>query len=268
MKIGYFKQHIKWYFIGVLYAVLLSSCQKVINVNLNSVAPQMVIQANLPSALAQDTVMLSQTINFSDPNTFPALSGVFVTITDNTGTTDTLFDPQTGIYTSPKLAGVPGKTYTLYVAYNGKSYTSNCTMPQTVPIDTLIVSKGVFGGKNLEVSVVFHDPAGVNNYYKFVEVINHTVKQRTYITDDELQDGQEITYPLFGDNDSIRSGDSVRVMLESIDKGVYAYYSQIGNASGLGASEVSPANPTSNINNGALGYFSAYSYTEKSIIVQ
>jgi len=248
-------------------AVLVSSCTKVINVDLNSVAPQTVIQANLPGQLGGDTVKLSQTVNFSDPNTFPGISGALVIINDNAGNSDTLLQYMTGIYTNSKLVGTPGRAYTLTVTANNKTYISTCTMPLPVPIDTITVGPSLFG-KNLQVSVVFHDPAGITNYYKFVEIINHIVKQRNYITDDELQDGQKITFPLFGDNDSIKAGDSVRVMLQCIDQGVYQYYTSLNNASGGGGENVAPSNPTSNINNNALGYFSAYSYTEKSIIVQ
>jgi hypothetical protein len=264
MKPGYIKQH---FIILILAGFIVSSCTKVINVDLNSASPQIVVQANLPNQLGTDTVKLNQTVNFSDPNTFPAISGAFVTINDNAGNSDTLLQSIAGVYTSPKLIGVPGRGYTLTIVANGKTYTSTCTMPAPVPIDTLIVGKAAFG-KSLQVTVQFKDPAGMANYYRFIEIINHTIKQRNYVTNDELQDGQTIKFPLFGDNDSIKAGDSVRVMLESIDKGAYQYYFSLNNASGGGGENVAPANPTSNISNGALGYFNAYSFTEKSIIVQ
>jgi hypothetical protein len=246
---------------------LISSCQKVINVDLNSASPATVVQGNLPNTPNHDTVQLTQTVNFSEPNTFPAISGAFVTVSDNAGNLDTLFENPAGMYSTSKMIGTPGRTYTLNITANGKIYTATSTMAAPVAIDTLTITKSIFGKSSDQVNVIFTDPAGIVNYYRFVEKINNTIKERNYITDDQLQDGQKITFPLFGDNDSIKSGDSVRVWLQSIDKGVFTYYSSLDNASGGGGANVAPANPTSNVTNGALGYFSAYSVTTKSIIV-
>lgn len=251
----------------LLVSLLIASCTKVINVDLNSASPQIVVQANIANQLGNDTIKLNQTVNFSDPNTFPAVTGALVIVNDNAGNSDTLTQFQSGVYTSSKLLGTAGRAYTMTILNNGKTYTSNCTMPSPVAIDTLIVQKSLFG-KNLQVNVVFKDPAGITNYYRFIKVVNHTVAQRNYVTDDELQDGQTINFPLIGDNDSIKAGDSVRVILQSIDKGAYQYFISLNNANGGGGANVAPANPTSNISNGALGYFNAYSYTEKSIIIQ
>jgi hypothetical protein len=263
MKPKYLRQH---FIILILIGFVICSCTKVINVDLNSASPQIVVQANLPNELASDTVQLNQTVNFSDPNSFPAITGALVTINDNAGNSDTLSQSKSGIYTSSRLTGIPGRGYTLTIVASGKTYTGTCTMPAPVPIDTLIVGKAVFG-KNLQVTVQFKDPAGISNYYRFIEIINHTVKQRNYVTDDELQDGQIIKFPLFGDNDSIQAGDSVRVILQCIDKGTYQYYISLNSAKGGGGANVAPANPTSNMSNGALGYFNVYSFTEKSIII-
>ncbi len=249
-------------------SILFTACQKVINIDLNSVSPQTVVQANFTDMAIRDTVVLTQTVNFSDPNYFPAIAGAFVTIGDNAGNLDTLFEYPVGTYTSAKLTGVPGRTYTLNIANaNGKSYSSTCTMPQPVNIDTLTVTKSPFGRNSLVVNVVFQDPGGGTNYYKFIKKINSTVSTRIYLTDNQLQSGQKITFPLVGENDSLKAGDSVRVYLETIDPNVFKYYSSLNNASGGGGANVAPANPASNINNGALGYFSAYAVTTKSIIV-
>src|ERR1700722_4665701 len=56
--------------IGVLF---IASCQKVINIDLNSASPAMIIVGNVNDQPGPYTVTLSQTVNFSQPNTFPAV---------------------------------------------------------------------------------------------------------------------------------------------------------------------------------------------------
>ena len=85
MKLRYLKRHF-----FILIGIVISSCTKVINVDLNSASPQIVVQANLPNQSAGDTVQLNQTVNFSDLNSFPAITGALVTINDNAGNSDTL----------------------------------------------------------------------------------------------------------------------------------------------------------------------------------
>ncbi len=255
-------------FLLVCFMSILTECQKVINIDLNSASPQTVVQGNLFSfgGLSGDSVQLSQTVNFSEPNSFPPITDALVIISDNAGNIDTLPETGSGIYTSSKIKDIPGRTYSLYISANGKTYTSISTMPAPVNIDTIYVQKSIFG-KNLQITVKWTDPAGIPNYYRLIKKINNTISTADYVTDDELEDGKVITFPLFGgDNDSLRVGDSVRVYLESIDKGAYDYFISLDDASGS-PGDVAPANPQSNISNNALGYFSAGSITSKSIIV-
>jgi hypothetical protein len=74
-----------------------------------------------------------------------------------------------------------------------------------------------------------------------------------------------LTYNLSGRNTLI-SGDSIVVALQTIDQGVFDYLRTLGQADNNMAS-ATPANPTSNISNGALGYFSAYAVTSKGIVI-
>jgi hypothetical protein len=51
-----------------------------------------------------------------------------------------------------------------------------------------------------------------------------------------------------------------------IDSAVYNYFFQLFQSGGAGSfnTSASPANPTSNISNGAYGYFSAHTVTSKN----
>jgi hypothetical protein len=58
--------------------------------------------------------------------------------------------------------------------------------------------------------------------------------------------------------------------MQSIDHTIFTYYSALLEISGDGGAGggVTPSNPPSNINNGALGYFSAHTVQKKSIVIQ
>jgi hypothetical protein len=251
----------------LLFAVstLFYCCQKVINVNLNSVSPQTVVQANISNQPGPYTVLLSQSVNFSDPNVFPPVTGAFVTISDNLGNKDTLKESPPGTYTGDKLTGTPGRTYTLSITTNGKNYTSVSTMPSPVAIDTLTLGKGPFGRDTL-INVQFNVPPILTTNFHFVELINNIPQNQVFVTNEQYQTGQTITFPLTTAHDSLKAGDTVTVQLQSIDANVYNYYNTLEDANGTGFN-TAPANPTSNISNGALGYFSAYSVSIKSIIL-
>ena len=118
-----------------------------------------------------------------------------------------------------------------------------------------------------QLTVKIKDPADTINYYRLVEFVNSGQQDNFDVTNDKLNDGKEISYSFMqrgNDNKKLETGDYVTIWLESIDKGVYEYFREAGREGGQSAS---PANPTSNINNGALGYFNACSVSEESIVV-
>jgi len=250
-------------------SLLTISCQKVINVDLNSTSPAIVIVGNINDQPGPYTVTLNQTVNFSDPNSFPPVSGAFVTIADNTGNKDTLTEVSPGTYHTKKLQGVIGHSYYLTVTANGLTYTASSTMPQLVPFDTLRVYTLTNPFKTKDTvqfpQAGFKDPAAGNNYYRFIETRNDTLLSRIFVLDDQYSSGLFINYTLRSDT-SLAIGDSVKVEMQCIDKGTYQYLSTFYVASG-GTTEVTPANPVSTISNNALGYFSAHTSRYRSIKV-
>jgi uncharacterized protein DUF4249 len=257
--------YIKWIFI--LTVVLMYSCTKVIHVNLNDAAPQTVIEGNVTDSAGPYTVQITQTVNFSDPNIFPAVNGAVVIITDTTASiTDTLTETSPGIYTTHIIQGVPGHTYTLYISATGKIYTASSTMPMPVPLDSVtFIHQTNFGKTSIFAVVNFQDPAAVANYYNFIPYINGVQFTKTiYAYEDEFVNGKYNSQELFMDSAYIKTGDTVAVEMDCIDKPVYDFFNTLKNATnGNNFQSTSPANPISNISNNALGYFSAASISTK-----
>ena len=251
---------------AIVLIIVFSSCQKVIDLDLNSASPQIVIEGNVYDKTGPYLVKISQTVNFDESNVFPPVTGATVEISDDAGNSEVLIEASSGNYISSSLQGIPGRTYTLSVASNGKIYTATSTMPNPVNIDSIDLEKSMFGNDKL-VSVNFNDPANINNYYRLIEFINNEQQPGFNVTDDNLNQGKIIRYSFMsaGNGSKLVIGDNVTVWLESIDKGVYDYFRTAGNDGGQSSS---PSNPTSNISNGALGYFNACSVHAISIIVQ
>ena len=257
---------LKQIFVFLISFIGLTSCQKVINIDLNSVSPQMVIEGNITDQPGRDTVSLSQTVNFSETNVFPPVTGANVTITDDLGNTEMLTEVSSGKYVTSSIHGTPGRTYTLSVTANGKTYTANSKMPVPVNIDTLINKQEGFGHET-SWSARFVDPAGTDNYYALFLKINNVVQSNFSSADDHLRDGDTIDMRIPIPRDlTLNPGDSVTVILESIDKNVREYFRLLRQLNRNGIQSAPPANPVNNIK-GALGYFSAHADRKKILVI-
>ena len=257
--------------ITFILAFLFYSCQKVVTLKLNTIPPQIVIQGEVTDSGAPYSIMINQTVDFYADNVFPPVSGAVVKISDDVGYTDSLIEFSPGIYSTHGLQGRPGHTYTLSVFAQNTNYSAVSTMPMPVKLDsvTLEITSG-FGEQRINAIVNFQDPPGITNYYQFQEYINGQLfNKEIFILDDRLSDGKYISSTLRTDSSYLNSGDQLEVKMFSIDQNVYNYFLQLRQSSGTGAfnSTASPANPTSNITGGALGYFSAHTTQTKTITV-
>jgi hypothetical protein len=248
--------------VAISLSGLLLSCQKVIDLKLNTSSPQIVIEGNVYDQPGPDTVRISKSVNFDSTNVFPAVSGATVIIDDNAGNSETLTEIYPGTYITSSLRGIPGRTYTLSVQTGEETFTANSTMPTAVAIDSVYLENSWF--TNQQVNIEFKDPPNVTNYYRLIEFVNNVQVENFFVTNDKLNNGEMITYTIWNDTNRLKSGRIVTIWLECIDESVYNYFRT---ASLNGEQTISPSNPLSNISKGALGYFNACTVRKKSIIV-
>ncbi len=257
----------------LIFLLPIFSCKKIININLNKANTQIVILGEITNQSGPYYVSLSQTVNFSDSNNFPPVSGAQVIIQSNTGLSDTLSEGYPGIYQShPNWTGLSGTTYTLLVNTSGKSYSASSTMPAVVNLDSIGFFKDHNGRKkSIEAIPYFKDPAGIANYYQFVEQDNSIVFSNVFIFNDQYSDGKYISQPLYPVDSTfvpLTAGDTLTVSMYCIDKNVYNYfYTLLQITDPNPFNSVTPANPNSNLSGGALGYFSAHTVQSKKKIV-
>src|SRR5580704_14516118 len=84
----------------LIFTIPFITCKKVINLNLKNASPQIVIIGEVTNPPGPYQVTINSTVNFSNSNVFPPVSGALVIITDNTGLTDSLTETTPGTYTT------------------------------------------------------------------------------------------------------------------------------------------------------------------------
>ena len=259
-----------------LFAItsVLASCQKVINVDLNESNPTPVIEGNYTTEDSTVRVKLSLTSSYFNSETSNFINDATVNITDGSGLISNIPSTGNGMYELHNYIPNFNTTYTLSASYNGITYSAQCDLSDTVSLGeiTYEYNPGFFGSNpGYLVFLNFNDPINISNYYQVVLSLNGVelnALNETFTQDDILSDGNPISRPLFGE-DFFQIEDTVGMELRSIDQDIYYYLNEayiiVGSNS---AGSAAPANPTSNWDNNALGYFSAYGNSRKEIIIQ
>lgn len=253
-----------------VFSIVITSCEKVIDIDLNSASPKYVIEGDITNAGGVNTVKITRTKNFDEDNNFEEVTGANVTVTDNVGNTETLAMTSPGIYQTSTLMGIPGHTYYLNIDVNGEQFTSVSTMPYPVSLDTAYVFDFTDFGDTLKlVFATYTDSAGIPNYYRHSLIVNGKRDKSIDISDDQASDGVSNTRGLFyrdDEGEGLKAGDSVTIEMLCIEKPVHLYFFSLNQT--ISQSAATPANPISNITGGALGYFSAHTFESTTFVVQ
>jgi hypothetical protein len=259
----------------------LNSCQKVINLDLNSPSPQLVVEANISDRPGPYFVRLSKTVNFDEITNIPTVPGATVEISDSSsGKRETLIELKDGIYMTSSLSGLPGHRYKLTIKTDGQDYESVSEMPFPAGSLKLDIKREVdnedsFGGNSgnptfrYRVNYEINDPAEYTNYYRFVIYHKNREIRSRRVFDDQFHNGKIIADDfILRDTINFDPGDTVRIELQNIDRNTFDFFRTLREgASGLSFLSASPSNPISNISNNGLGYFSAYSQNNGYLII-
>lgn len=254
---------------SILMLLSLVSCEDIIDVDLRSVDPELVIEGVVRQGMNAE-VRISRTKDFGDDNTYPPITDAQVTISDDAGHTEKLTADASGKFVAATITGVERRTYHLTVVHDGNRYTATSRMPPAVGIDSLTQWKFPMHDYN-EPMLHFADPPGEESqWYRVAFAVNGVWGDyEKMMISTEFIDGNVIHYPLMvdfdngnDDDDPLTNGDIVTVELQCMDKPTYKYFLTLyDNAWAL-------ANPTTNIVGGALGYFGAYAWSRGEVKVE
>jgi len=260
------------YFISIAVILLaFASCKKVIQLDLGNVSGQLVIEANITNVYGPQYVKLSRNVPFTSTNTYPAVTGAVVTISDSLGHQYQFIEGPAGTYSINNVNGVSGTTYYLSVTTGGKTYTAKSTMPQKVAMDSITSKDSFFDtGKGQRViTVYFKDPPNVPNQYRFVMYVNGVQVKTVFSFSDEFIDGKNVNLDLQENDINVYAKDTVRVEMQCIDKPMFTYwFTQAQQQADNPGGQVAPANPPTNITPTTLGYFSAHTTQSITLVVK
>lgn len=261
----------------ILALFFFASCEDVINVDLNTAAPRLVVDATINWQKGTDgstqKIILSTTTDFYS-NVIPKVSGATVSIKNSDNIAYNFVEiPNTGEYQCSNFKPIIGETYTLTIIYNGATYTATETMQSVTPIDAITQKiDGGFSGTDYEVSVSYKDPLEKNFY--MAKFFPDTQKSPSYMTSaDEFSNGNQKSWNF--SNEDLKPSTAIAITHYGISENYYNYMNKIISAAGSsGPFQTTPAtvrgnivNQT-NINNYALGYFSLNEVEFKNYIIQ
>ncbi|WP_438962618.1 DUF4249 family protein [Nonlabens sp.] len=239
----------------LLLVLTITSCEDVIELDLNNTAPRLVIDAELE--LNEDgttlaTVLLTRSNAFYQEEII-TVDDAIVTVTDENGTVFNFNLVALGVYENTSLNIQPGASYTLTIIDGSDIYTATQRFVNTVPY-TRVEQNNISGfGDLVEITGFFNDPAGEENYYLF-ELIDHTTPSNSEIDiiDDEFSDGNEALTVFFIDEEDLPVGSDLTLVIRGIDRRAFTFYDtliQQTDDGGGGTFNAQPATVRGNIIN-------------------
>ncbi|MDX1446269.1 DUF4249 family protein [Lishizhenia sp.] len=250
--------------------LVFASCQKVIDVNLNEAAPQVVIESNYYASGDSVVAKLSYTSNYFSNEDSEKIANASVTITDPQGVPTVLNNAGNGRYDLFNYTPQYNGDYNLEVQLDGVTYSANSFLNDVTPLDSLpyqFIPQSIFGDSGYVLSMSLTDPIDEANYWRAIRVSSDTVndnEDEIFLFDDEFVNGNVFQIPFFADRYAV--GDTIFVELRSLDRVTYDYYTEL--ISVLGGNSAAPTNPTTNWNNNALGYFAAWGRDTLSVVIE
>lgn len=180
------------------------------------------------------------------------------------------------------MVGTIGRTYDLRIEVEDKVLTASTTLEDQVPLDSLrfIIPDGNLPDTLRELRVVFNDPLGIANFYRYFTSINNAnfIPGFNSVADDALFDGQSFEFPLpKGEPRNTTSGpatfglytvgDTVTVRWTTIDQANFDFWSTLEfNAINQGPFS-SYTRVDTNIE-GGIGIWGAYASHYYSLVVE
>lgn len=259
--------------------IMLTSCEEVIDIDLNDANPAFVVEARI----FKDSVCmvrLAETKSYFSTGEQAGIDNAVIGISDGTQTEE-LIPEGNGYYSGTSITGTEGKTYTLEIQYGGTIYSGISYLPPEPEIISVSYNKSdnqgplnPFGEMVYTITCQINDDPESDNYY-LVKYITSEGKllERYYLLTEELSNSGSLTYEngIISFSESIfYEGGVVDLQLYSIDRSVYNFFLQLTDVLYWKRRIMPPTpyNPASNISNGALGYFAAWSYDSEIIILE
>ena len=251
-------------YILILSSFALSSCEKVIDIDLNDADPRVVVEGQLTSKAGFNLVSLSKTSSFYSNEEVEMISGAIVEVSDESGNKFELKELQPGLYNNELFKVISNQKYKLHVDTGDDVFEAYSTTSSLVKIDSIRIEINEFGPKNkgsdelhYNITTYFLDKLNEVNFYRLRLIVNNEYISGFYAIDDRFFDGKTIPYNFGGI--VLEEGDEVIVELLGIDEANFNYFYTLQRLQGNGQ-DITPGNPPTNIIGDAIGIFGASNF--------
>jgi len=264
----------------ILIGITIYSCEDVIDLDLNTSQPKLIIEASInwvkETSGNEQEIKLSLSTPFYNTQTPPA-NNAQVSVFDTNGN-EFIFieDGVTGIYKNNTFIPVLNAEYTLVINYKGETYSGTETLKSVVPIDYVEQKNdGGFSGEETELKAYYSDPENEDNYYFFEFSNNFTAYPTLEVYNDEFTNGNQI-FGFYTEED-LTTGHEVTIKNHGVSEAFYEYMFillQQNSEEGGGPFETTPATVRGNCinetnpDNFPFGYFRLSEVDEIIYIVE
>lgn len=267
------------YFIVIVVSIV--ACTEKIGIKLDDTYTRLVVEANITDEAKNHIVKLTKTTDYFYNKPAPVVEGAKITITEGQNILS-LTETEPGIYKTEKFAGEIGKTYTLNIELleeiNGhKTYTATDKLMPVGIIDSIGVEY-IGNWKVWEIRLYANEPPSTDfymfNWMKNNILITDTIDE-VNVSDDKFFNGNYSNGVGVGwfeeerEDENLHPGDTVTLIMSTITEEYADFIWEIQDETAYQSPLFSgpPANISSNISNGALGYFAAYPKRYSSTVV-
>jgi len=256
------------YILPVLIILFFSNCEKVIDLEVPSIEPKLIIDASFEVMFDQTPIISNNSVKlrlsadyFED--TIPIVTNATVFLTNLSNNTVIPFsDVNTDGDYEPSGLFIPldEVEYELTVIYNNETFKGKATKVKTSKLITVEQGeKTLFSGDEIELKISFQDNQAQENYYLFnIDIFNYLTIEDRYF------DGSIYNFSYFYEDENIEFPKSIPIKLSGITKEYFTYFRVLIAQSGQNAGGPFQSAPssllgnminTSNEANFPLGYF-------------
>ncbi|MCD4834790.1 MAG: DUF4249 domain-containing protein [Bacteroidales bacterium] len=265
-------------YIAIALIIFTTACTESYDVELDSSYIRLVVQGSISNELKAHQVSLTKSADYFSNRLANRVTGATVTISDGENTFN-LTEISDGLYETDTIIGEIGKTYTLTIDSEGKTYTSSCYLNYCAPIDS--INFGYYDWSEyyetndtmLYILLNALEPETPGDFYLWNVYKNGVLESDTlhevYFSDDIFVNGNYMYDVMVQLVEDVSIGDTITLEMQAITEEYYNYITQIMTETiwNMGPLDGPPANPTGNISNGAMGFFLAYSVENITSIV-
>lgn len=259
---------------------LFIACEEVIEIDLNSSNPAVVVEGNISIGKTAE-VHLSYTHDYFTNDERQNIEDLVVTLTSNNNETEILEHTFNGVYVGKTVIGKANTTYELVIEIDNQVLTGKSVIPSDFEIVSMKLEEATFNRPmqgasdtaSYTLNLVFTDDKEQRNFYMLAMTQNGEEGEYSYLMiDDEFynQTGSISYSPMMF---QFMENDTVNLQLYSLDRETYSFYTQLSDVTGGDGMQAikgtgTPYNPASNMGDDILGYFSAWAIIDSTFIIE